>query len=77
MSSIVFGTGSSLHVGKEAAGGGWMVPHSTVVAPGWECGDVLGLFQGGVHEELVVPDVLTDGLFELTEGSGANMSWDR
>ena len=59
-SSIVFGTGSSLHIHQETTDGGYMVPHAAVVATGWEDGDVLGLFQCWVHEELVVPNVLAD-----------------
>ena len=59
-SSSVFSTGSSLHIHKEATGGGCMVPHAAVVATGWEYGDVLGLFQCWVNEELVVPNVLAD-----------------
>ena len=50
-----------------------MVAHTAVVTSRGESRDIFILFQGWVHKEFVVSNILAYGFLEITKGDSANM----
>ena len=53
-----------------------MIPHAAVIASSWEGRDVFCVFEGWVHEELVVPNISADRLFKVLKGDATDMCGD-